>query len=171
MILETKATLEGLRKEFHCRKLRSGQSAVTVLFISETAMQVAHLELPPGTVTFGHFWAQLPYNLYHWMSADGLTVGHYFNIADRTHIAHDTLSWRDLKVDVLCRPGIAPEILDEDELPADLAPTLRTYVEQGVGALLAALPALLPEVETAADELWLQVFGQRRATPTEMAKP
>lgn len=168
--METKATLEGLQKEFHCRKLRSGQSAVTVLFVSETAMRVAHLELPAGTVTFGHFWAHLPYNLYHWMSADGLTVGHYFNIADRTHIAQDTLSWRDLKVDVLCRPGLSPEILDEDELPADLTPVLRAYVAEGVAAVMAALPVLTLESETAADELWPQVFGHPRTAPTAAAK-
>lgn len=166
-IVETKITLSGKHKVFTCQRLDGdekdgNETSVTVLFISDRPMRVADLDLPTGTVTFGHFWRDRLYNVYHWLTPTGVTVAHYFNIAHETRIARDTLHWHDLALDVLCRPGASPEVLDEDELPHDLPGPVRTVIDQGLADVFAALPWLQPFLETTADDLWFKVFGQRR---------
>ena len=41
------------------------------------------------------------------------------------------LEWRDLTVDVLATPAGRLEVLDEDELPADLDAATRARIEAG----------------------------------------
>ncbi|HEY0707347.1 MAG TPA: DUF402 domain-containing protein [Polyangia bacterium] len=163
-ILETKRTLCGADKTFPCRVLARGPGAVTVLFISDRTYSAGDLTLPVGTVTFGHFWTDRPYNVYHWLAGeDGRTLAHYVNLSDQTTIDEAHLGFRDLAVDVLARPGRPPIILDEDELPPDLDPGLRVYLDRGVAQVKAELPTLIPVLEREADRLWPQVFGTQRA--------
>ena len=162
-ILETKRTLGGADKTFACHVLQREPGSITILFVSDRVFRVGDLDLPVGTVTFGHFWSDRPYNVYHWLDRDnGRTLAHYVNLSDETRIGSDHLSFRDLAIDVLVRPGQAPELLDEDELPADLSPQLRAYLDESVAHVLAALPHLVPALEDAADRLWLQLFGGPR---------
>jgi predicted RNA-binding protein associated with RNAse of E/G family len=163
-VVEHKVLLDGRRQEFSCRVIASAPGALTVLFVSDRPYQVPGLgrELPTGTVTFGHFWAERPYNVYHWMDPAGRTLAHYFNLASDTVITEGHLHWRDLTVDVLVRPGQAPQVLDEDELPGDLSPELRSAVEVARAAVLAEQSACVPELEGAATALWPRVFGQER---------
>ena len=91
-----------------------------------------HLEdilLRAGTISLGYFWENRPYNVYHWIDEAGNTVALYFNIADSTRIAAATVEWRDLAVDVLISSDGCCRVLDEDELPADIDPALRRYIE------------------------------------------
>lgn len=161
-IIETKENLAGVAKTFACRKLLSAPGHAVVLHVLEQAMPVANVVLPPGTLTFGHFWTQHPYNVYHWLTPTGATLGMYFNIAADTAIGEDTLYWRDLVLDVLVLPHQAPEILDRHELPPDLPDDLRVQIESAVAGLLQALPHLQPQLEAQADALWQQVFDQPR---------
>src|ERR1700690_727257 len=103
-ILECKRTLAGVEKRFACRVLARGDTHLAVLWIAPVAMPVHGIELPAGTVTFGHFWSDRNYNVYHWVRSDGSTIGYYFNISDRTSWTAERLSWRDLTVDVLATP-------------------------------------------------------------------
>lgn len=167
-IVETKISLHGVRKEFVCQRLAGDETSVIVLFIAPKDMTVADIQLPAGTVTFGHFWAHRPYNVYHWMTPEGQTLGHYFNICDQTHIEPTTLQWRDLVLDVLCRPAASPEVLDEDDLPADLALAMRNTIYEGLKAALAALPDLLGELESKATALWPDVFAAHRLKAKEL---
>jgi hypothetical protein len=165
-ILETKVTLSGGRKEFRCRVLERreepGGRALVVLFVSDGPYQVEEIALPAGTITFGHFWATRPYNVYHWLEPTGATIARYANLADGAAIGEDTLTWRDLTVDVLLRPGAPAQVLDEAELPADLAPADRAALDRALLVLRADLPALLPALEERADRLWARLHGGRR---------
>jgi predicted RNA-binding protein associated with RNAse of E/G family len=161
-ILEVKRTLAGARKQFRCRRLACAPGAVTVLFVSDRPYVVGGLTLATGTVTFGHFWEDRPYNVYHWLDPDGRTLAHYFNLADGTRIQPDTLAWLDLAIDVLVRPGIPPQVLDEHELPADLDPRLRVAVDAARAAVLADHPAVIAALEARADELWPRLTGGAR---------
>jgi hypothetical protein len=161
-ILEVKATLDGAHKQFRCRRLALAPGAVTVLFVSDRSYLVAGLTLAPGTVTFGHFWEDRPYNVYHWLDPDGRTLAHYFNLAADTHIQPDTLRWLDLAIDVLVRPGAAPEVLDEHELPADLDPQRRAAVDAARAAVLAGHAAVIAALEAHADQLWPRITGGPR---------
>ena len=88
-ILELKRTLDGQEKRFACRLIEGDRHQAVVLFISPAAMHVHGIELPAGTVTFGHFWTERLYNVYHWLGERGQTIAFYFNLADRTVIADE----------------------------------------------------------------------------------
>ena len=154
-LLEVKRTLDGREKRFDCRVLARAAGQVVVLFVAPGAIHVHGVDLPAGTVTFGHFWEDRPYNVYHWLRpADGAGIGAYVNLSAETHLDGDTLTWLDLIVDVLVLPGRAPAILDEDELPRDAVPDLRARIADAQVRLLNDLPGLREELETARTALW-----------------
>src|SRR5882757_7138778 len=93
-ILEIKETLAGVRHEFQCRAIARGAGDVVVLFVLPAERVVDGLVLAAGTVTFGHFWQQRPYNVYHWMTPAGATIAFYVNLADRTTIDERRLTFR-----------------------------------------------------------------------------
>ena len=150
-----KRTLDGRENAFDCRVLARTQDHLVVLFVATEAMLVHGVDLPAGTLTFGHFWRDRPYNVYHWLRAgDGAPIGVYANLAADTRFDRDTLTWLDLVVDVLVLPGGAPAILDEDELPADLPSAMRARIAHAQARLLGDLPALLVDLEAARAALW-----------------
>jgi predicted RNA-binding protein associated with RNAse of E/G family len=162
-ILEIKESLTGHRKAFPCRLLEATSHSAVVLFVSTQPYRVSGLALPAGTITFGHFWTNRPYNAYHWLTPEGVTLAYYFNLSDHTHIAAAELHWRDLIVDVLLRPGAGQvEVLDEDELPSDLDQQTRADIRAAKIALLAQATALAAELEARAGSLWARAFGGPR---------
>jgi predicted RNA-binding protein associated with RNAse of E/G family len=152
-VLEVKQTLDGREKRFQCRLLAHDARHAVVLWVAEQPMNVHGVALPAGTVSFGHFWTDRLYNVYHWLDASGATLGFYFNIADETRIAPGRIDWRDLTVDVLATPDGRLEVLDEHELPADLDPALRRRIDAGVAAILGAPSAVMAEIERASAAL------------------
>ena len=148
-VLEIKRTLRGVEKRFECRLLTSGTGHAVVLWIAPEPMHVHGVDLPAGTVSFGHFWEGRGYNVYHWLDPAGKTLGYYFNIADETCISAEVIAWRDLVLDVLMTPDGRCDVLDEDELPPDLDPALRARVEAGLRAILDNTASVLAEVDAA----------------------
>lgn len=165
-ITEVKRTLAGVEKIFRCRVLARGpapEADAVVLFVSDRAYRVAELDLPAGTVTFGHFWRDRPYNVYHWMTPAGATRALYLNLADATDVAGDVLRWRDLAVDLLLTPDGRTQVLDEDEVPADTGPDDRARIAAARARALADADRLRVEIESAAVLLWPRAFaGARR---------
>ena len=154
-IRELKRTLSGREKHFDCRALASRDGYVVVLFVAAAAMHVHGVHLPAGTVTFGHFWRDRPYNVYHWLdAATGRPLGVYVNLSRDTVVNDDSLEWLDLVVDVLALPGAAPRVLDEDEIPADASPQVRQDIAAALATVLAELPRLLEQLETERARLW-----------------
>jgi hypothetical protein len=154
-ILEVKRTLGGVEKRFACSVLRRQGAHLVVLFVAPAAMNVHGVALPAGTVTFGHFWTDRPYNVYHWLeAAGGETIGYYFNLAADTRFDETRLDWTDLAVDVLALPGRAPVVLDEDEIPGDASADLLRRIALAKAAVLRDPPALLAELEQARNALW-----------------
>ena len=150
-IVEVKRTLAGVEKRFECRLLSRSPAHLAVLWVAPAAMHVHGVDLPPGTVSIGHFWTARPYNVYHWLRADRTpsTIGYYFNLADRTTWTAERLDWRDLTVDVLATPAGRLDVLDEGELPPDLDAEARAHIDAGKAALLGATASVLAEVEAA----------------------
>jgi hypothetical protein len=157
-VVEIKRTLAGAEKRFACRLLEGDAHTAVLLWIAPGAMNVHGVELPAGTISFGHFWDDRSYNVYHWLGPAGHTLGYYFNIADETLISPGRLEWLDLAVDVLATPGGRLDVLDEHELPPDLAPALRARVEAGVRAVLDDPAALMGEIEARSRVLWPVAF-------------
>ena len=158
-IHEFKRTLSGREKRFDCRALASRDGYVIVLFVAAEAMHVHGVDLPAGTISFGHFWTDRFYNVYHWLDAERrTTIGFYFNIADRTRIAEAELEWRDLVIDVLATPAGRLDLLDENELPAIVEPEAAAHIAAGKVAILGAPAAVMAEIEAASRALFFLAF-------------
>jgi Protein of unknown function (DUF402) len=157
-VLELKRTLDGREKRFSCRLIAGNERHAVLLFIAPTHMHVHGVDLPAGTVTFGHFWTDRPYNVYHWLDPRGGTIGFYFNLSDGTTIRDGYLEWRDLTLDVLAMPSGRLEVLDQDELPADLDPDLRARIDQAKDSILSDPRRVMAEVEQRSRALYPRVF-------------
>ena len=155
-ILEIKRTLAGVEKRFDCTRLAGDDRHVVVLWIAREPMHVHGVDLPAGTISFGHFWKDRFYNVYHWVDPNGRTLGLYFNIADSTVIGPDRLEWRDLIVDVLAMPDGSVTVLDEDELPpwATRDNLVASHLAAGLGAVMRAPGQLIAEIEAASRALY-----------------
>lgn len=161
-IREIKRTLSGREKHFDCRALAVREGYVIVLFVATGAMHVHGVDLPAGTVTFGHFWEDRPYNVYHWLdAATGQPLGCYINLSRDTVIRSDRLEWVDLVVDVLALPGEEPRVLDEHELPPDTSPQVRAVIASALATVRAELPTVLRDLETERARLWPVVVAER----------
>jgi len=158
-VLELKRTLDGREKTFRCQLIDGDRDHAVLLFISSSPMHVHGVDLPAGTVTFGHFWTGRFYNVYHWMDRRRATIGFYFNLSDETVIGDGRIEWRDLTLDVLALPSGRIEVLDEDELPSDLDATTRAHIGEGRQAILADPLSLMDEIERRSNALAGRVFG------------
>jgi hypothetical protein len=154
-ILEIKRTLAGREKRFECRVLETEGPHLAVLFVAQAAMHVHGVDLPPGTVTFGHFWSDRLYNVYQWLDrATGRVIGTYVNLSADTRIDGERLEWLDLIVDVLVLPGEVARVLDEDEIPPDASAGVRERIARALAAVMDALPALADELERFRARVW-----------------
>lgn len=160
-ITEIKETLAGTRKTFHCHVIDRQPGALVVLFVSKAPVRVHDIDLPAGTVTFGYFWVERNFNVYHWMSPAGTTLAFYVNLSDGTRI-EDTLHWRDLTVDILIPPVAEAVVLDEDEIPLALDSTTRARIDRAKQDVLTRAGALRVELEAHSDALWPVVFNAER---------
>ena len=148
-ITERKTRLDGSTTEFVCEPivLEPGKRAV-LRYVSDREWAIADTDIrvPAGTVTIALYWADRPYNVYHWL-VGGRTLAYYCNIVTDTQIEPDLVAYTDLVVDVLLRPSGAADVLDEDELPHDLAPAYRLAIAKALEVLIANPRFLIREIE------------------------
>ena len=161
-ITEVKETLTGARKTFSCHVIERNEGAAVVLFVSRAPVRVHDVELPAGTVTFGYFWTERDYNVYHWMSPDGATRAFYVNLSEGARLEGDVLTWRDLTVDILIPPVGEPVVLDEDEIPPTLDPATHRRIERAKHEVLSRASLLRVELEVSSDALWARLHGRER---------
>lgn len=161
-ITEVKETLAGTSKTFQCHLVERQGGGLVVLFVSRAAVRVHDVDLPAGTVTFGYFWVERSFNVYHWMTPTGTTLAFYVNLADGTSIEGGTLRWRDLTVDILIPRSGEACVLDEDEIPHATDATTRARIDHAKHDVLRRASTLRIELEAASDRLWPVVFGQER---------
>ncbi len=149
--MERKTRLDGSVAEFVCEviALEVGRHAILRYVIDrEWPIGGVDLRVPVGAVTIAHYWTDRPYNVYHWLEA-GRTLAYYCNVATETTIADDAVGYTDLAVDVLVRPSGEAVVLDEDEVPPDLAPAWRRIIARALDTLTADPRRLAREIETA----------------------
>lgn len=128
-ITEAKTKFSGELEEFDCELVYADHRETVALYRMPQAMQLEDVNIPEGCVSIAYFWAHKPFNAYHWIDDQHRTLALYFNICDNTQITDDRIAWRDLCVDVLITPDARCRVLDEDELPDDIDPQLRQYID------------------------------------------
>ncbi|MFQ5859347.1 MAG: DUF402 domain-containing protein [Anaerolineae bacterium] len=145
---EIKRRLDGSVAQFECSLVHREPGHVVLRYVvTGEGGEVAGIRLPGGTITYAYYWTDRPYNVYHWLLPDGSTAGYYFNLADQTEIGEDYVEWRDLIVDILITPDGRCQVLDEDELPADLGPATRATLKRAKAEIRKHQTRLVDEIE------------------------
>ncbi|TNF08791.1 MAG: DUF402 domain-containing protein [Gammaproteobacteria bacterium] len=147
-VLEIKETLSGERLKFCCDVVDRGQNWLVVLYIVPEEVVLDSVKIPRGTLSFGYFWEDRPYNAYHFVGSQGQTLALYCNVSDSTCIREDKIYWRDLMVDVLVFPDGTGRVLDINELPESLSVILADSILDTATTLIATRYSLLTELET-----------------------
>jgi predicted RNA-binding protein associated with RNAse of E/G family len=153
-IIERKTRFDGSVQEFACRALllEPGEHAV-IRYDLTRDWHVGGMVFPKGGYTAGHFWIDRPYNVYHWLELSGRTLAYYFNVGIVDEISEAQVAWRDLIVDVLIKPDGAIDILDEDELPADLPSAARGTIARALEQIVTNPKRLVAEIERESRDL------------------
>lgn len=151
-VLEVKRRLDGSVRTYPCEAVEIAADRAVLLYRLPGQGRVADLVLPAGTLTVAYYWADRPYNVYHWIAPSGETLAYYFNLSGSVRIGPDGLEWEDLEVDVLVTPDGRVQILDEDAVPASAAARLPEIARARERAL-AERPAVVAEVERASRAL------------------
>ena len=144
-----KRTLAGGERTYPCTALDMTPGRAVIRYQSAASRRIADVDLPAGTVTIAYYWADRPYNVYHWLDPRGHTLAYYFNLSGPAEIAPDRVTWEDLEVDVLVTPDHRVQVLDEDRLPAVLAAERRAEIAAAQARVLADQTAVVAEIERA----------------------
>jgi predicted RNA-binding protein associated with RNAse of E/G family len=74
--------------------------------------------VPPGSVSYGYFWARRPYNVYRWLDPVGVLIAHRFDAVTDVRITGGEVRYRDLALDWWALPDGTLIEEDRDELDA-----------------------------------------------------
>lgn len=160
VIKEVKFTLRGKRQEYVCRLLDRSPTHVVVFYPITARRRVGRLVLPKGSESYGYFWRDRPYTVYHWVAPDGRTLGFYVNLADQVDLRPGEVRWRDLALDLLFTgDGERVQILDEEEVAA-LPEELRAKIAASRAHVLTHRDELLQEVRDATAHLRRNAGGR-----------
>ncbi len=116
------------------------------------------IQIKPGTLSFGYFWSDKNYNVYHFILPDGNTLGFYINIAQNTIITPRSIEWRDLYVDVWINTDGSFAVLDENEVPATFDSELIQLIDNVKENLIKDKFNLAAEIEKQSKEYLLMVL-------------
>src|SRR5208283_5883415 len=105
-------------------------------------MTFVGVEFPIGSTSYGFYWEDRNYNVYHWKGANGDTLLSYFNISRDTWIEKSRVTWLDLIVDIAIKPQSLPLILDEAEIPSDILPSDFEIIEKTRHEILEGIDSI-----------------------------
>lgn len=159
-VLEVKRRLDGSVRTYPCEAVQADPDHAVLLYRLPGQGKVADLALPAGTLTLAYYWADRPYNVYHWIAPSGGTLAYYFNLSGPVTIGRERLEWEDLEVDVLVTPDGRVQILDEDAVPESAAARL-PEIARARERVLADWPDVSRDVERAS-RAFLAIFGTAR---------
>jgi predicted RNA-binding protein associated with RNAse of E/G family len=148
-IIERKTRLDGSVSEYHCDLLSLEVDRRAVLRYTidrEWVIADTGIVLHAGQITIAHYWNDRPYNVYHWLDGPR-TIAYYCNVASDTIIREEVVGYTDLVVDVLLRPSGETIVLDEEELPPDLAPSRRIHIARALESIASGPRRLAAEIE------------------------
>ena len=160
-VLEVKRRLDGSVRTYPCEAVQADRDHAVLLYRLPGQGKVADLVLPAGTLTLAYYWADRPYNVYHWIAPSRETLGYYFNLSGSVTIGGDRLEWEDLEVDVLVTPDGRVQILDEDAVPQSAAARL-PEIARARERVLADWPDVSRDIERAS-RAFLAAVGTARA--------
>jgi predicted RNA-binding protein associated with RNAse of E/G family len=147
-VVEVKRNLDGAVIEFACKAviLEQTRAVITMELERPVKLRGRLVELPARTQTYGYFWLDKPYVVYHWRH-ESKTVACYINIGRLQAIGDGRVVWDDYAVDVVVLPDGRVAVLDEDEVPETIAPELRRTIADATQLVLSNAAAITAAVE------------------------
>ncbi|MBT8489729.1 MAG: DUF402 domain-containing protein [Deltaproteobacteria bacterium] len=145
---EIKHRLDGSIVRFECLPVQVSYDEAVIVYELPRKGRVDDIVLPAGSLSFGYFWSDRNYNVYHWVTEAGKTLGTYFNVCDETRIGEEYVSWRDLIIDVLVTPDKRCRILDTEELPKNVDERLARLIQDTEEYLQDQYRSLIVEIKT-----------------------
>ena len=143
IIVERKYKPDGSVREYACELVARHPGLTVVRFLMPDGGDIfgAPISVPPGSVSFGWFWARRPYNLYRMFGPDDRLLCHRFDAVADVRLLEGAIEYRDLVLDwwVLPDDTILEEDRDELELLAANAILSATDVEAANRAALEVL--------------------------------
>ncbi len=99
-----------------------------------------------GTRTVEFYWLERWYNVFRFLNDAGQTLLYYCNVNMPPTLAHRTLSYIDLDIDILVHPDLSYEVLDLDEFERNAE--LFGYDDETQRQARAAVDDLISMIET-----------------------
>lgn len=90
------------------------------------------ISVPPGSVSYGYFWARRPYNVYRMLGPDGSVLAHRFDAITDVRITSDSVDYRDLILDWWALPDGTLLEEDRDELEDAITAGTISVVDQRI---------------------------------------
>lgn len=117
---EVKLKPGGERLAYDTGLVHRGPGLVIVRFLMQKGGGPPRLpvEVPPGSVSNGYFWARRPYNVYRWLDPAGVLIAHRFDAVADVRITPAEVTYRDLALDWWALPDGTLIEEDRDELEA-----------------------------------------------------
>lgn len=122
-VIERKLKHDGTVREYPCELAWLDDRVAVVRFAlpnggSAFGVPVA---VPPGSVSWGFFWARRPYNLYRIASPEGVVLAHRFDAVTDVRMGEEVISYRDLVLDWWALPDGTLAEEDREEFDALVA--------------------------------------------------
>lgn len=151
--LEKKLTLSGKTYHYECELISLRNGIGVLRHVIDRNYDIAGFRLSPGDEKLAVFWTGRSYTLYKWHRKRQNDYAYYLNIADSVSLTPDVFVWRDLAVDVLVDSEGSVHVLDEHELPHDLARDLLDYIMNAREEVLAWLQVIIKEADALLKEI------------------
>jgi hypothetical protein len=119
-VVERKIKPDGSVRDYACTLLllQRGLAVVEFVMARGGAIFGTPIEVPPGSVSHGYFWAKRPYNLYRMREPHGRILAHRFDAVAGVRLGPDMVSYRDLALDWWVTPDDVIIEEDRDEFEA-----------------------------------------------------
>jgi predicted RNA-binding protein associated with RNAse of E/G family len=148
---EVKRLLAGDEVIYECELIHIEEDFGILKYIFNKEFKIEDIIIHSGTVSYGFYWMNKPYNLYMWF--DKSITAYYFNIADSIYLSRQKFVWRDLVVDVLVLPNGFIKVLDEEEIPLSIDKSLKDYIESGKKTILQNYKTIIQEANKMLEKL------------------
>ncbi|HEX6030266.1 MAG TPA: DUF402 domain-containing protein [Tepidiformaceae bacterium] len=114
VIVERKRKPDGTVREYPCEFVMRRRGLLVIRFRMQKGGSIfgTPIDVPPGSVSYGYFWANRPYNLYRMFRADGSLIAHRFDAVSDVRLLDGAVEYRDLVLDWWVLPD--DTIIEED---------------------------------------------------------
>jgi len=119
---ERKKKVDGTIEEYETELVyRDGRVAIVRFEMPRGGRPGLPVTVPPGSVSFGYFWARRPYSMYRWIGPDGKVLAHRFDAVGEMRFEPGGVEYQDLALDWWVLPDGTLIEEDRDELEAAVA--------------------------------------------------